>query len=137
MRVAYLALTGYVVDIFSAKDSLSKRDHNDFSHFLTALKIPHAYIKSKSNASAYQNESKEGIGGVNYATIGNISLFHTNRTWKGNAVCDLEAKNNLGTVSWVGNWRFERRFDEGRSTLHSHHTRTHPRGTRNMDLMAV
>lgn len=83
MRVSFLALNGYVVDVFSAKESLSKRDHEEFAHVLDAMGIKNAYITPKSPAEHYQtNDSRDNIGTVNFATIGNFSLFHSTQIWQ-------------------------------------------------------
>ena len=54
MRVAYLALNGHVVDLFSSKESLSQRDHEESSHVLDAMGIRNAYITPSSPGEAYQ-----------------------------------------------------------------------------------
>lgn len=84
MESTYLALNGYIVDVFSAKDSLSKRDHNEFAPVFDALKIPHSFVTETSDVNEYHSENTTtGIGAIHYATVGNLSLFHTMNAWKG------------------------------------------------------
>ncbi|WED44125.1 hypothetical protein [Legionella cardiaca] len=99
MRSAYLALNGYVVDVFSAKDSLSKRDHEEFAPVLDGMGIGHAYITENAPADRYQTASaRPGIGAVNYATIGNFSLFQSTHIWKGETAIPLDPANR---VAWL------------------------------------
>lgn len=91
MRASYLALTGFVVDVFSAKESLSKRDHEDFAPVLDAMCIEHAYITENDSANTYKTRSQvKGVGAINYATLGNFSLFHSRHTWQGETAIDLD-----------------------------------------------
>jgi hypothetical protein len=90
MRAAYLALNGYTVDVFSAKESLSRRDHEEFSHVLDAMGIPNAYITASSPKDHYKTgTNRAGIGSVNYATIGNFSLFQSKQVWSGERSVNL------------------------------------------------
>lgn len=96
MRASYLALNGYVVDVFSAKDSLSRRDHEEFATVLDAMGIPHGYIKADSQPDEYKAERNAmGIGAVNYATMGNFSLFQSTQVWKGETLINLEPANRV------------------------------------------
>lgn len=82
MRAAYLALHGYTVDIFSAKQSLSIRDHHEFAGAFDAIGIPHAYVNKTSDFRTYQNaDSISQKGAVNYATPGDLFLFNANHVW--------------------------------------------------------
>lgn len=96
MRASYLALTGFVVDVFSAKDSLSERDHEEFSPVLDAMGIEHAYITENKSADTYKIRSHTtGVGAVNYATLGNFSLFLSRHTWQGENVIDLNKQRRV------------------------------------------
>lgn len=90
MRASYLALTGFVVDVFSAKESLSERDHEEFSPVLDAMGVEHAYITENKSADTYKTGTHaNGGGAVNYATLGNFSLFQSRHAWQGEHVIDL------------------------------------------------
>ena len=96
MRVAYRALNGQVVDVFSSKDSLSSRDHEEFSPVFDAFGIPHSHITDKSPPEAYRNGVNEnGIGAVHYATMGNFSLFLAGLSWDDKAQLDTRAENRV------------------------------------------
>jgi SecA DEAD-like domain. len=76
MRSSYLALKGYTVDVFSSKESLSERDYEDARPVLSAMGIPCGYITPQSPAETYKTRTTGPIkGAVNFATIGNFSLF--------------------------------------------------------------
>jgi hypothetical protein len=99
MRASYLALNGYVVDVFSSKESLSKRDHAEFSYVLDALDIRNSYITPHSPSDDYQsNDSREHIGAVNYATIGNFSLFQSTQAWQQLKKINLDPKIRVAFV---------------------------------------
>ncbi|MDI1352523.1 MAG: hypothetical protein PSV35_07105, partial [bacterium] len=99
MRASYLALNGYVVDVFSSKDSLSKRDHAEFEHVLDAMGIRNAYITPYSSADIYQSNNSRGkIGAVNYATIGNFSLFQSTQVWQQLKNIDLDPEIRVAFV---------------------------------------
>lgn len=86
MRNCYLALTGYVIDLYSAKDALSSRDHEEFLAVLNGMGIPHAYIKANSPIEAYHDEvSGTSMGAINFATIGNWSLSQSAPIWHRNS----------------------------------------------------
>lgn len=95
MRASWLALNGYVVDVFSSKDSLSERDHMEFKHVYDAMGIPNSYVTPHSSRETYKTSTKNNIGAINFATIGNLSLFFDNQVWKkGNTVpVDKNDKN--------------------------------------------
>jgi len=81
-QVAFLALNGYVVDLFSSKESLSIRDYNEFRHVLQAMNIPVSYITPGSGQDEYKNSlNPDKIGGVNFSTQGNLSLYHLRHIW--------------------------------------------------------
>ncbi|GJM07096.1 MAG: hypothetical protein DHS20C10_08300 [marine bacterium B5-7] len=82
MRAAFLALSGYTVDVFSAKVSLSSRDHDEFKHVLDAFAIPHAYLNTESKQEDYKtNQQSKGVGAINYATVGNFNLYLAQHGW--------------------------------------------------------
>ncbi|MDP3562543.1 MAG: hypothetical protein Q8R83_10245 [Legionellaceae bacterium] len=96
MRVAYRALNGQVVDVFSSKDSLSSRDHEEFGMVFDAFGIRHNHITEKSDASAYHSTvDANGIGAVNYSTIGNWSLFLSGLVWENKANIDLKSPHRV------------------------------------------
>ena len=99
MRVSYLALNGLVVDIFSSKDSLSKRDQEEFSHVLDAIGIRNSYITPSSPADKYQtNDSPKNLGAVNFCTIGNASLFQSTQIWQHIKNINLDPKLRVAFV---------------------------------------
>lgn len=99
MRVSYLALNGLVVDIFSSKDSLSKRDQEEFSHVLDAIGIRNSYITPSSPADKYQtNDDLKNLGAVNFCTIGNASLFQSTQIWQHIENINLDAKLRVAFV---------------------------------------
>ncbi len=82
MRAAFLAMSGKTVDVLSAKESLSERDHAEFSHVFTAMDIASAYVDQNSLSADYQVKTgAKGVGAVNYATIGGLSLFRSKCAW--------------------------------------------------------
>ena len=96
MRVAYRALNGQIIDVYSSKVSLSARDHQEFSPVLDAFGIPHSHITDKSNPGDYCNAINEhGVGAVHYATIGNFSLFLSGLSWDAKAQFDTHADNRV------------------------------------------
>lgn len=96
MRTGYLALNGYVVDVFSSKESLSERDYLEMNEALSALGVQTSYITADSKASEYKDKvNKDGIGAVNYATLGNWSLFHSKHTWEGKHSFNLDPKKRV------------------------------------------
>ncbi|MFC3909870.1 hypothetical protein ACFORL_12390 [Legionella dresdenensis] len=95
MRAAYLALNGYVVDIFSAKESLSRRDHEEFAPMLDALGIQNSYITANSAAGHYKTGSRNGKGAINNLTAGNSALFHSTHIWKGITALDLNPEKRV------------------------------------------
>lgn len=98
MRAAYLALDGRVVDVLSAKESLSQRDQKEFSHVFAKMCIPCAYIEQNSPVEAYQqNLFHEGVGAVNYATIGGLTLFRAGCVWRGENI-DLSPDNRVALL---------------------------------------
>ena len=96
MRVAFRALNGQVVDVFSSKESLSERDHKEFAHVFDAFGIRHSHITDKSDPNHYYSAVNEhGIGAVHYATIGNFSLFLSGLSWENKAQIDVHAENRV------------------------------------------
>ena len=59
--------------IFSAKESLALRDHEEFATVLDSLKIKHSYITSKSPASLYVDIIKSK--GITFQTVDDLSLY--------------------------------------------------------------
>lgn len=99
MRVGYLALNGKVVDVFSSKDSLSQRDHKEFAPVLDAMGIPHGYIPASGEASLYKTKRRVvDMGAVNYATIGNLSLFQSSHIWVGDDKIDLSIEDRVAYI---------------------------------------
>ncbi|MGL5743450.1 MAG: hypothetical protein ACRCXC_13430 [Legionella sp.] len=99
MRVSYFALNGKVVDIFSSKDSLSKRDQQEFSHVLEAMGIENSYITPNSPPDHYKtNDSPKNIGKVNFCTIGNYSLFQSTQIWQHIKNINLDPKLRVAFV---------------------------------------
>lgn len=80
MRVAFHALNGKVVDIFTAKESLSSRDHEEFAYILDAIGIEHTHIVPNSNEYEYQ-VGDDVFGAVNYLTPSSFSLFQSGHCW--------------------------------------------------------
>ncbi|KTD13224.1 hypothetical protein [Legionella jamestowniensis] len=109
MRSSYLALNDYVVDVFSSKDSLSKRDHEEFAPVLDAMGIQHAYITENSPARNYKTRSRPGVGAINYATIGNFSLFHSGHIWGGKDAIELDPKRR---AAWLDEADYILRFEQ-------------------------
>ncbi len=83
MRVAFLALQGNIVDVFTAKESLSERDHDEFAPVLDAMGVRHAYVTAGSPTETYIDKlDANGIGAANYATIANASLHWSRLIWQ-------------------------------------------------------
>lgn len=80
MRVAFHALNGKVVDVFTAKESLSSRDHEEFGHILDAIGIEHNHIIPNSDELDYAL-GDEVFGAVNYMTPGSFSLYQSGHCW--------------------------------------------------------
>jgi preprotein translocase subunit SecA len=96
MRTSYLALQGKIVDVFSAKASLSERDYLEFAAVFEAMGIRHNYIVADSPADAYHDSlDLRGIGAINYATIGNYSLFHSALVWNVARRINLNPENRV------------------------------------------
>lgn len=97
MRVAYRALNGQSGVVFSSKDSLSVRDHQEFSPVLDAFGIRHSHLNAKSDPNLFQTEvNEQGTGAVHYATIGNFGLFLSGACWENKdprPPLDLHAEN--------------------------------------------
>ncbi len=82
MRVSYRALNGQSVDVFSSKESLSSRDHQEFSPVLDAFGIRHSHIYAHSDPEHYCTTlDEQGVGPVHYSTMGNFSLFLAGIRW--------------------------------------------------------
>lgn len=94
-RVAYRALNGRVVDVYSSKNSLSSRDHIESAPVLDALGIRHSHITPNSTTAQYHNSiDANGVGAAHYSTIGSWSLFILGNCWKnkdGSSAIDLDA----------------------------------------------
>lgn len=99
MRNAYRALNGQIIDIFSSKDSLSSRDHDEFKMVFDAFGIRHSHITEKSAPKLYHTElNQDGIGAVNYITVGNLSLFLSGAIWQGLAKFDLQSPKRVAYI---------------------------------------
>ncbi len=86
LRAAFLALHGYEVDVFSAKESLSHRDFLAARPLLNMLNIPIGYITPQSAVEEYKQRGQDGrnrvpCGAVNFATMGNLMLFLSRNAW--------------------------------------------------------
>ncbi len=82
MRVAYRALNGQVVDVFSSKESLSTRDHQVSLAVLDAFEIRNNHITANSGPEQYYNKVNDrGVGAVHYSTAGNWALFLSGIRW--------------------------------------------------------
>ena len=99
MRVAYRALNGQLVDVYSSKESLSLRDHEEALAVLDALKIPNGHITAKSSIDQYHTQvNEDGVGAVHYAIIGNWSLFLSGIRWDNKdakSPIDINADNRV------------------------------------------
>lgn len=83
MRVAYRALNGQIVDVFSSKDSLSRRDHQASLAVLDVLGIYNTHITANSKANEYRNKvNSKGVGSVHFSTVGSWSLFLSGLRWE-------------------------------------------------------
>ena len=99
MRTSYMELSGFVVDVFSAKDSLSERDHEEFEAVLSVIEVPHSYINHTSVANSYHAGSESGnIGAGNYSTVGNFSLFQSTLAWQKTRGIDLDRSKRVAFV---------------------------------------
>ena len=87
MRVAYLALSGNVVDCLSSNESLSARDYEEFVDLIQrGFGIGCAHIKQNSNPQDYlQGDTSTGIGAIHYSTISSLGLFNLQHSWEGKA----------------------------------------------------
>lgn len=100
MRAGYLALTGDVVDVFSAKESLSSRDYIEAKPVLNAMGIACSYITPESDVENYQQGSeasgdKPAMGAINFATIGNFSLFLSRNAWSDKKKIKINPKRRV------------------------------------------
>lgn len=83
MRAAFMALNGFNIDIFSAKESLSERDYLNAKVFFTAIGLYSVYLTKDSSLSEYQLDLVKGRGGIHFATPGSFSLFYSRHHWLG------------------------------------------------------
>jgi len=91
MRASYLALTGTEVDVFSAKESLSSRDFLEAKSVFDAMGIPCGYITPNSKTTEYKRWTPR-IGAINFATLGNFSLFLSRNAWMDSDKVKLDPK---------------------------------------------
>lgn len=108
IRAAYLALNGYLVDIFSAKESLSKRDQQSCAAFLNYLSIRNSYIDVYSDPATYYDETVNNIGAIHFATPGNFSLFISNCIWSIQNRINLHPDKRIAFVDEIDNLLDER-----------------------------
>lgn len=74
-RAIYLALSGKIVDIISAKDILSQRDSERDANLIQAFGFPVSHhITPGSPTEDYQKTDKNG-GAIHYFNLGNFALF--------------------------------------------------------------
>gem|GEM_PF-5762657 len=97
MRAGYLAVTGKIVDVFSAKESLSARDYEEWKGVIEAFGVECGYIEPNSPQDAYKVGSG-GVGAVNYATIGNWSLWYS-KCLDEDGSCNIGDKQNK--IAWL------------------------------------
>jgi hypothetical protein len=98
MRAGYLAVIGKTVDVFSAKESLSARDYEEWKGVIKAFGVNCRYIKPTSSQDAYKFKTPDHMGAVNYATIGNFSLWRS-KMLDQYGKCDIGEKDNR--VCWL------------------------------------
>ncbi len=111
MRVPYRAFKGQLVDIYSSKESLSWRDHQESVAVLDAFGIRHSHIVANPAAASYKTDlDANGTGAVHYAIIGNWSLRFEDLCWHGDATIDPTAANRVAYL------------DEGDHILRHEHT---------------
>ncbi|WP_367608266.1 hypothetical protein [Legionella sp. W05-934-2] len=84
LRVAFHALNGKVVDVFTAKESLSSRDHEEFGYILDAIGIEHTHILPNSDENDYK-VGDDVFGAINYMTPGSFSLYQSGHCWSENS----------------------------------------------------
>ena len=83
MRVAYRALNGQTLEVYSSKESLSARDHEEFGKVLDAFNIPNSYITKGSTRDEYHDKGgANGVGAVHYATTSGFALFLSDLHWQ-------------------------------------------------------
>ncbi|WP_133130264.1 hypothetical protein [Legionella yabuuchiae] len=80
MRVAFHALNAKIVDVFTAKESLSSRDHEEFGYILDAIGIENSHIVPDSDENSYK-VGDDIFGAVNYMTPSSFSLFQSGHCW--------------------------------------------------------
>ncbi|MCD6039973.1 MAG: secA [Gammaproteobacteria bacterium] len=96
MACAYFALNGWAIDLFSEKESLSERDHEQFVTFLDAVGIRHVYLTADSPAEAYMGRvDEQGRGAIHFATLGGRILFELKCRWEGKTDALNEPNNRM------------------------------------------
>jgi len=91
MRVGYRAIHGQSVVVFSSKESLSLRDHQESLTVLESLGIRHGYLTAQSEPEQFdQQVNAEGIGSVRYSIMGNWGLSLEGICWD-----NKDAKNPI------------------------------------------
>ena len=93
MRASYLALTGKEAYVFSAKESLSSRDFREAKSVFDAMDIPCGYITPNSNVAEYKQRKAPFKGAINFATLGNFSLFLSRNAWMDSFKIKLESNH--------------------------------------------
>lgn len=103
MRVAFKALTGRTVNVFSAKEALSERDQAEFAHVYRALGINSTLVTPTSEPGSYLRSSDQTreIGAVNYAVIGGLCLFRSANAWNGTDVSSPNDSKVLPEANFV------------------------------------
>lgn len=97
MRTAYLVFTGHVVDVFTAKASLSQRDVKESMRVYDFLGIEHSYITPNSPIKEYKT-GNSNRGAVNFMTVGDFSLFLSRHHWEGSPIFNLDPARR---VAWI------------------------------------
>jgi SecA DEAD-like domain len=97
MRVSYRALHGQSGDVVTSKESLSDRDHEEFSSVLDAFGIRHSHIKSSAEAELYYDDKPDanGVGALRYLTIATAGLLFEDSAWNGKEISDKYARNRF------------------------------------------
>jgi hypothetical protein len=92
----YLALKGITLDNLSSKSALSERDHKEAEAAYRRALLDSSYINSSSSANAYKQINKKERGGLNYSTLGNLTV--NRQRWLVNDSIIHDKKNCYGVL---------------------------------------